>query len=114
MGMYKSPIEFIYGQMQAQLEGDVIKAVQNYGINVDKDELIRALRFDRDMYYKGYADGEAEAMQELVRCKDCAQWHRNCGIVDSPNGHCFTHDIEMNGFDFCSYGERKDNERKNV
>ena len=45
----------------------------------------------------------------VVRCKDCVQWHRHCGIKDSPNGHCFTHDIEMNGYDFCSYGERKDN-----
>ena len=43
----------------------------------------------------------------VVRCKDCVQWDRHCGIVDSPNGHCWTHDIEMNGYDFCSYGERK-------
>ena len=44
----------------------------------------------------------------VVRCKDCNQWKRNIGFVDSPNGHCFYHDIEMNGCDFCSYGERKD------
>ena len=44
----------------------------------------------------------------VVRCKDCVQWHRNRGVTDSPNGHCFTHDIEMNQHDFCSYGERKD------
>ena len=42
-----------------------------------------------------------------VRCKDCGGWCRNVGIKDSPNGHCFTHDIDTNGFDFCSYGERK-------
>ena len=54
---------------------------------------------------------EAEAV-EVVRCKDCGGWCRNVGIKDSPNGHCFTHDIDTNGFDFCSYGERKDNERK--
>ena len=44
---------------------------------------------------------------EVVRCKDCKQWRRNVGIVDSPNGHCFCHDIETNGNDFCSYGERR-------
>ena len=44
----------------------------------------------------------------VVRCKDCGGWCRNVGIKDSPNGHCFTHDIDTNGFDFCSYGERKD------
>ena len=32
------------------------RAVQSYGINVDKDELIRALQYDREQYYKGYAD----------------------------------------------------------
>lgn len=44
---------------------------------------------------------------EVVRCKDCWQWSRNVGVADSPNGHCFYHDIEMNGNDFCSYGERR-------
>ena len=46
----------------------------------------------------------------VVRCKDCKWWSRKVGIVDSPNGHCFSHDIDPNGYDFCSYGERKDNE----
>ena len=46
----------------------------------------------------------------VVRCKDCKQWRRNIGFTDNPNGHCFYHDIDTNGFDFCSYGERrKDN-----
>lgn len=45
---------------------------------------------------------------EVVRCRDCWQWSRNVGVADSPNGHCFYHDIEMNGYDFCSCGERRD------
>ena len=44
---------------------------------------------------------------EVVQCKDCKQWCRNIGITESPNGHCFYHDIETNGHDFCSYGERR-------
>lgn len=44
-----------------------------------------------------------------VRCKDCKQWCRNNGITDSPNGNCFYHDATTNGYDFCYYGERKDN-----
>nr|DAT38486.1 MAG TPA: hypothetical protein [Caudoviricetes sp.] len=43
----------------------------------------------------------------VVRCRDCAAWKRNVGIVDSPNGHCFEHDIDTNGQDFCSYGVKK-------
>ena len=48
-----------------------------------------------------------EDVMQVVRCKNCEQWSRNIGIVDSSNGHCFYHDIEMNGCDFCSYGERR-------
>ena len=46
----------------------------------------------------------------VVRCKDCQHWKRNVGLTDRPNGHCFEHDIDTNGRDFCSYGERKDND----
>lgn len=42
----------------------------------------------------------------MVRCKDCQNWKRNVGLANSPNGHCFEHDIDTNGHDFCSYGER--------
>lgn len=58
--MYESPIDIIYSAMQTKLEGEVYKAVQNVGINVDKDELIKALSYDRQQYEKGYADAKAE------------------------------------------------------
>ena len=45
---------------------------------------------------------------EAVRCKDCKERNRNRGIADSPNGYCFYHETNMNGYGFCSYGERKD------
>ncbi len=46
----------------------------------------------------------AADVAEVVRCRDCVAWKRNVGIVDSPNGHCFEHDIDTNGQDFCSWG----------
>lgn len=58
--MYESPIDIIYSEMQTKLEGEVFKAVQNVGINVNKDELIKALSYDRHQYEKGYADAKAE------------------------------------------------------
>lgn len=57
--MYKSPIDIIYGQLETQMEGEIIRAVQRYDIDVDKDELVRALRYDRDQYKKGYSDAKA-------------------------------------------------------
>ena len=44
---------------------------------------------------------------KVIRCNDCKEWRRHVGRVNSPNGHCFCHDTDTNGFDFCSYGERK-------
>ena len=46
----------------------------------------------------------AADVAEVVRCRDCDAWKRNVGIVDSPNGHCFKHNIDTNGQDFCSWG----------
>lgn len=51
---------------------------------------------------------DAKDVVEVVRCKDCEHWCRNSGIAESPNGHCFHHDIETNGYDFCSYGAKMD------
>lgn len=51
-------------------------------------------------------DMPAADVAPVVRCKDCQSWKRNVGLTDSLNGHCFEHDIDTNGRDFCSYGER--------
>jgi len=58
--MYESPIELIQKQMQLDLESKIMSAVQEVGININKEELIRALKYDRDQYEKGYADAKAE------------------------------------------------------
>ena len=68
---------------------------QNEMLNRIKTDIIRA---------------PAAEVAPVVRCKDCQNWKRNVGLTDSPNGHCFEHDIDTNGRDFCSYGERKDND----
>ena len=44
----------------------------------------------------------AADVAEVVHCKGCDAWKRNVGIADSPNEHCFEHDIDTNGQDFCS------------
>ena len=65
MGMYKSPIELIIADIQHQIakeqDEEIYKAVVSYIPNVDKEELLRALKYDRDQYDKGYGDGYAAA-----------------------------------------------------
>ena len=80
---------------------------EEVGIKVDRDELIKALAYDRKQYEKGYVDGYRAAKDEIVRCKDSKFWFRNnghdkngCPITDS--------DIWMDDSGFCCYGERKD------
>ena len=77
--MYISPIEIIYGNAQTQIEGDTLKAIHSYGINVDKDELIKALNYDRDQYNQGFNDAIEEVMKCI--CRSCEVQHFNSGDI---------------------------------
>lgn len=70
---YESPIKIITQEMKTIFEEDVVTAIQRYGIDVDKQELERALFYDRMQYERGYADAKAE----IVRCKDCKHWGKH-------------------------------------
>lgn len=110
--MYKSPIELfitdIKNQIIKQQDEDIYQAVLHYIPNVDKEELIRALQYDRGQYGKGYADGKRDAMESLVHCEDCGH-HSDNGCPDD-RVWCRRLSRYMDTDGFCSYGERKDNE----
>jgi hypothetical protein len=106
--MYRSPIEILTTDIRTQvdkgLEEEVFKAVVSVGINVDKEELIRALQYDRHQYSKGYHD----AMDSIVRCENCT----HCAYTDSLNrdrGYCGVTHLYVKPTDFCSHGERISN-----
>lgn len=67
---YQSPITVVMSEMQQELENNVFKAVQNVGIAVDKEELIKALEYDRGQYEKGYKCAE-EQFAKYARWNDC-------------------------------------------
>ena len=99
MGMsYQSPIELIQSQMRSQIEGEIYTAVINVGVNVDKDELVKALTHDRNQYQKGYKDRD----DQIVRCEDC-KW--NTGTEHNPI--CQKLSIPTCAGWFCADGERK-------
>ena len=60
--MYESPIKVFQGNLEMQFEGEILKAVQRADITVDRDELIRALRYDREQYQKGFDDARKDAV----------------------------------------------------
>ena len=55
--MYESPIKIITGQIKTNYEDGIFRAVQNVGINVDREELLKALEYDRGQYDKGWEEG---------------------------------------------------------
>ena len=63
--MYESPIKIITGKMQTQIDGDIYKAVQNVGINVDRVELLKALEYDRGQYEEGFREGEKHTLRQI-------------------------------------------------
>ena len=62
--MYKSPIDILSNDIVTAEENAVVSAVVKCGINVNKEELVKALAYDRGQYEKGYADAKAELITE--------------------------------------------------
>lgn len=111
--MYESPITLIQAltnnfikEVNEKTEEVIFKAVVNVLPQVDRDELIAALEYDRGQYVKGYKDRDAE----IVRCKDCKH---NLGETRSGRSilcnYC-SHGalIERDKNWFCADGERRE------
>jgi hypothetical protein len=67
--MYEAPITIITGQMKYEIENEIYRAVQEVGVSVDKEEIIKALQYDREQYIKGYTDGIKEFAEKLKKDK---------------------------------------------
>lgn len=70
---YESPVTLqirkIAEQIEEQRENEITATIsEQIGVNVDKNELKRALAYDRDQYRRGYEDGWR------ARSKDVPQW----------------------------------------
>lgn len=82
---YNSPITIMQNQMKIELENGIYKAVQKTDIEVDKDELIKALRYDRAQYDKGYKDGCKKTAKEIIyKLKDIIVKYRGVGCGVHP------------------------------
>ena len=64
--MYESPINIIISKLCTKLESDCVKSVQHYGFDIDKEELAKALNYDRKQYEKGHTDGYNKAIDDLL------------------------------------------------
>ena len=91
--MYESPIgiiatsvdviaEEIRDEIDGRILGEAIKAARGVHVNVNKEELIKALNYDRGQYQKGYADATAG----IIHCKDCKHRDPEDKKCDCGNG----------------------------
>lgn len=103
---YESPIEVMFRDIENRIREQEENAItaevsRQMCVNVDKDELMKALAYDRDQYHKGFADAERQYHKiahwrqteepchwDTIECAECS----NCG-------HSFIVDHEYWGFD---------------
>ena len=105
---YESPIKIIqnniHKQMLIQMEDNIMKVVQRYGIEVDKDELQKALKYDRQQYEKGFNDGYEASTTRWIPCSErlpkeetdvLIQWgeHSDMSTARMRDGKWYIHGI---------------------
>lgn len=114
---YTPPASLNLSDFQDAIGDAVVQAIIKIGIRVNREELLKALKYDRGQYKAGYDAGFADGFVEtlhIVRCRDCI--HRQgdeypmCMLHTEPctNARGYKGEavcVEMNSF--CSYGERR-------
>lgn len=85
--MYESPItitEQICNEIVKQKEERIFQAIAKVGVDVNKEELIKALQYDRNQYNKGFEDGFEKGVKtfaERLKKHKCS--------YDLPDYHSF-------------------------
>lgn len=83
--MYDSPVELFdvvdYAKkVNEEIDNYIYEYIVKLGINVNKEELIKALQYDREQYEKGYKDGlKATDWHPITR------WEKWAKSVDPEN-----------------------------
>ena len=103
--MYESPIEMVFSDLVSdsvkKADEYIVACVQQVGAKVDKNELVKAMEFDRGQYEKGWNDRDSQ----IVRCNDC-RWYENDGF----HTNCQIMRFCVEDDDYCSRGERREDE----
>ena len=85
--IYESPIkltntmESIAKRVSEEGEKNIYECIAYYGIDVNKEELEKALRYDREQYEKGYANGRADAEMQLLELENMDEVVRELNVL---------------------------------
>ena len=105
---YQSPIERVVDEVFndfVKQDNDHLMAQVRIavGYEINEDELIKALQYDRHQYEVGYTDGRFARDRELVRCKDCEHFTDSASFWMCGRG-CLG---KVTPWDYCSRAERR-------
>ena len=120
--MWESPIQIstISEEIGRKIVDDqnsyIVESCVKMGVNVDKDELVKALNYDRHQYEKGYVDGRVDIEKEIVHCRDCKFYGET--LTDEERDEFMSQEDTdlvcgywlsdgLYADDFCSQGERR-------
>lgn len=88
----------IYMQdVSAKIEEETLGVIKKMGVDVNKEELIKALNYDRQQYEKGYEDGKKDADRSApktykewveLECKFCRSHERGDTLYESADWDC--------------------------
>ena len=97
---YKPPVELEYHEGMPEIKSvKILDQVEEHvvaqcsaavGMKIDREELIKALRYDRGQYEKGYADGKRDAIDRMEEALQAAEptekqvvdyCHKRCLVV---------------------------------
>ena len=105
---YAPPVSLNLNDFQYDIGDSVVRYIAKMGIQVNQEELLRALKYDREQYKAGYEAGFADGFVEtlhIVRCWQCIFYdpENSSNWCGHPKG--LSNPVES---DFCSYGQRRD------
>lgn len=99
---YTPPASLNLSDFQDAIGDAVVQAIIKIGIRVNREELLKALKYDRGQYQKGYDAGFSAGFCETlqtVRCMECRYYDPDCGgRCKHPSGL-----PSPNWNDFCSH-----------
>lgn len=65
---YESPINLltqISTELNEDIEKQIYTAIQTIGVDINKEELIKTINYDRNQYETGYKNGYKKAKEDL-------------------------------------------------
>ena len=63
---YVPPITVYQSELQTAIEDETLHVAQSMGVDINREELFKALAYDRDQYAKGYEAGYKRAIKDVT------------------------------------------------